>query len=63
MVTAVMERTSERFREALGLEMIPLPATLPSITLSQAWHPRFDADASHRWLRECLRRVCAEPRA
>ncbi|WP_437650300.1 hypothetical protein [Sorangium sp. So ce362] len=38
--------------------MFPLPATTPAITIAQAWHPRFDADPAHRWLRDRLRRVC-----
>ncbi|WP_224366207.1 LysR family transcriptional regulator [Hyalangium versicolor] len=58
MVAAVSERFSEHFRDTLGLEKIPLPASLPVMTISQAWHPRFDADPGHRWLRECVRRVC-----
>jgi len=24
------------------------------------WHPRLDADPAHRWLRKCVRDVCAE---
>ncbi|PTL85955.1 LysR family transcriptional regulator [Vitiosangium sp. GDMCC 1.1324] len=58
MIVAVPERSSERVCEALGLKTIPLPATLPTVVISQAWHPRFDADGGHRWLRECVRRVC-----
>jgi len=23
------------------------------------WHPRMDADPAHRWLRDCVRQVCA----
>jgi DNA-binding transcriptional LysR family regulator len=28
-----------------------LPVATPEITVSQIWHPRMDADAAHRWLR------------
>jgi len=28
-------------------------------TLSMLWHPRMDGDLAHRWLRACLRQVCA----
>ncbi|KST57336.1 LysR family transcriptional regulator [Methylobacterium sp. GXS13] len=31
--------------------MFELPLSLAGITVSQMWHPRLDADASHRWLR------------
>ncbi|WP_437947587.1 LysR family transcriptional regulator [Sorangium sp. So ce296] len=40
------------------LVTFPLPVTTPGITIAQAWHPRFDADPAHRWLRDRLRRVC-----
>jgi len=38
-----------------------LPITLPAFTVSLLWHPRLHADAAHRWLRECVREVCAGP--
>jgi len=27
--------------------------------VSLLWHPRLDADPAHRWLRACVREVCA----
>ncbi|MBB3239798.1 DNA-binding transcriptional LysR family regulator [Pseudomonas sp. Tn43] len=44
-----------------GLHSFDLPLNLPPITLSMLWHPRMDADSAHRWLRECVRKVCAQP--
>jgi hypothetical protein len=38
----------------------PLPVALPEFTVSLLWHPRLEADAAHRWLRSCIREVCAE---
>jgi DNA-binding transcriptional LysR family regulator len=35
-----------------------LPVSTPGITISQMWHPRMDADAAHRWLRERVLGVC-----
>ncbi|MGF6487713.1 LysR family transcriptional regulator [Pseudomonas frederiksbergensis] len=43
-----------------GLYSFDLPFDLPPITLSMLWHPRMDADSAHRWLRECVREVCAQ---
>lgn len=47
-----------------------LPVQTGAITVSQMWHPRADADAAHRWLREMVLSVCrshlasfAEPRS
>ncbi|GFZ92740.1 LysR family transcriptional regulator [Elstera cyanobacteriorum] len=41
-----------------GLIAFPLPIAVPEITVSLFWHPRFDADPAHRWLRETLRAIC-----
>ena len=38
---------------------LPLPFTLPGITLALLWHPRLDADPAHRWLRTVIRETCA----
>lgn len=37
-----------------------LPVPVPEITISLFWHPRMDADPAHRWLRGCVRDVCAD---
>lgn len=42
---------------ALGLRTFELPLALPTPTIGMAWHPRNDGDRSHRWLRDCIRRV------
>jgi DNA-binding transcriptional LysR family regulator len=36
-----------------------LPVATPPFTVSMLWHPRLDADPAHRWLRSCVREVCA----
>jgi DNA-binding transcriptional LysR family regulator len=35
-----------------------IPLTLDHFTLRQAWHPRLDNDAVHRWLRSTVFEVC-----
>ena len=40
----------------------PLPVRTDAITVSQMWHPRFDADPAHRWLRALVLENCREPR-
>ncbi|MGW0803063.1 LysR family transcriptional regulator [Nonomuraea sp. NPDC002799] len=49
--------------EALGLVTFPIPFALPAMTLSQAWHPRYDADPAHTWLRERVSGVLGRPGA
>ena len=39
-----------------------LPVAAPEFTVSLLWHPRLDADPAHRWLRGCVREVCAARR-
>ncbi|HWB46187.1 MAG TPA: LysR family transcriptional regulator [Hyphomicrobiaceae bacterium] len=40
----------------------PLPFRTAGFAVSMVWHPRLDADPVHRWLRACLRAVCAPDR-
>ncbi|WP_347903087.1 LysR family transcriptional regulator [Pseudomonas purpurea] len=47
-------------RLGLRLQSFALPVPLPTLMLTQAWHPRYDKDPAHRWLRETLKRCCDE---
>lgn len=40
---------------ALELSTFEIPLDLPTLDLSLAWHPRYDADGAHQWLRQCVR--------
>ena len=42
-----------------GLHVFPLPVRTESNRISLAWHPRFDADPVHRFVRESIVKVCA----
>lgn len=57
LIATVPERHTAALRA--GLYSFPLPLPVPTITLSMLWHPRMDADPAHRWLRNCVREVCA----
>jgi DNA-binding transcriptional LysR family regulator len=35
-----------------------LPVSVESLTISQMWHPRSEADPAHRWLRQVVLAVC-----
>lgn len=58
LIAEVPERYTMRL--AQGMARFALPVELPEHTVSLLWHPRMDADPAHRWLRACLREVCAE---
>ncbi|WP_308013067.1 LysR family transcriptional regulator [Inquilinus sp. Marseille-Q2685] len=47
---------------ALGLAVrsFELPVTVPTVTVVQSWHPRFDKDAGHRWLRQLIKATIGE---
>jgi DNA-binding transcriptional LysR family regulator len=53
----VSERIAERMAPGLGLRILEPPLPLEPYALSLVWHPRFDGDAGHRFLREVLARV------
>lgn len=52
----------ERHTATLRADMFSfqLPVNAADLTISMLWHPRMHADPAHRWLRECVREVCAE---
>ena len=58
LIATVPERHTQNLRA--GLHSFTLPIPTPPITISMLWHPRMDADSAHRWLRECVREVCAQ---
>ncbi len=57
LIATVPERQTGNLRA--GMHTFTLPVPLPPFTVSLLWHPRLDADPAHRWLRECVREVCA----
>lgn len=48
-------RIGQHAIDTFGLQMFEIPLDLPPLVLSMAWHPRYHADGSHRWLRDCVR--------
>lgn len=57
LIATVPERHTSKLRS--GLHSFALPFDMPPISVSMLWHPRMDADPAHRWLRDCVRQVCA----
>lgn len=57
LIATVPERHTRALRT--GMFCFPLPAKAPEFTVSLLWHPRMDGDEVHRWLRGCVREVCA----
>lgn len=61
LIASVPERHTGNLRA--GMHSFSLPVATPEFTVSMLWHPRQHADPAHRWLRGCVRDVCAEQRS
>jgi DNA-binding transcriptional LysR family regulator len=59
-VPLAVAATAERL--GLRIRYVDLPVATPGIAIAQAWHPRFENDAGHRWLRGAVRRALVDPR-
>lgn len=57
--TVLPTRLASVILEAFGLRRLSVVGAPARITIAQAWSPRFDHDAGHTWLRDCVRRACA----
>lgn len=57
LIATVPERHTDALRQ--GMVTFALPVSLPEFTVCLLWHPRSDGDPAHRWLRGCVREVCA----
>lgn len=57
LIATVPERHTANLRHGMTSLSLPMPTT--EFAVSMLWHPRMDADPAHRWLRSCVREVCA----
>ena len=57
-LVALVTRSSLSGSQGDGIACFPLPVGTETITVSQMWHPRFDADAAHRRLRGLVLATC-----
>jgi len=58
LIATVPEEQTRNLR--VGMHSFLLPVSTPEVTISLLWHPRLNADPAHRWLRGCIRDVCAK---
>lgn len=47
-------------RLGLPLRRFEIPLSLQRVPVRQSWHPRFDNDVGHRWLRGLIKQCCEE---
>lgn len=59
-VLTISERIARLHADALNLKILAPPLPFEPYALSMVWHPRFDADVTHRWLRQTFAACCAD---
>jgi DNA-binding transcriptional LysR family regulator len=52
MVLSLPYRIAEQFKRFAPLEIFPVPIELPAYDLCMIWHPLYDKDPAHLWLRD-----------
>lgn len=57
LVLTMPARIAEPLVTLLDLAQLTAPKELPPIRYSMLWHPRFDSDSLHAWLRETVRQI------
>jgi len=61
LMTTPEHTARSAIQAGLRIRVFTLPVTLDSVLVTQAWHPRFQADPAHQWLRRTVWRLCNEP--
>ncbi|MGH9089567.1 MAG: LysR family transcriptional regulator [Acidimicrobiales bacterium] len=59
LVAVVHERIARDLADAADVCVWELPFDVQPVTEVMYWHPRSEADAGHRWLRECIAAAAA----
>ncbi|MFL6302947.1 MAG: LysR family transcriptional regulator [Candidatus Sulfotelmatobacter sp.] len=62
LVLTMPARIAEPMLALLDLPRLKAPKEIPPIRYSMVWHPRFDSDLLHAWLREKVRQIFRPPR-
>jgi LysR family transcriptional regulator, nod-box dependent transcriptional activator len=57
LVLTMPARIAKVLPGLLDLPRLKAPKAIPSIRYSMVWHPRFDTDLLHVWLRETVRQI------
>ncbi len=60
LLATVPSRVAKLFALTHQLRFLPLPVSLPTITVNAHWDPHFDFDLGHVWLREAVVKVVSQ---
>jgi len=61
LIATAPGRTIRPFAEGLNLRILPPPFRAPGFPLQLAWHRRNEDDGGHRWMRERIIEIFAQP--
>ncbi len=61
LVLTMPARIAEPVPTLLDLPRLKAPKEIPPIRYSMVWHPRFDSDLLHVWLRQTVRQIFRPP--
>lgn len=61
LVLTMPARIAEPVLDLLDLPRLKAPKEIPPIQYAMVWHPRFDSDLLHVWLRETMRHIFHPP--
>lgn len=61
LVLSVPEHLAQvAIQAGIKVRAFDLPVSMNTVLITQAWHPRFQGDPAHQWLRRNIRRLCTE---
>jgi DNA-binding transcriptional LysR family regulator len=58
LLLCLPRRMADTFVQLAPLKILPIPIDLPRYELRMLWHPRYEKDHAHMWLRERLHAIC-----
>jgi DNA-binding transcriptional LysR family regulator len=61
LVLTMPARIAEPTLAALNFQRLKAPKEIPHIRYSMVWHPRFDSDLLHTWIRETVHEIFRVP--
>lgn len=59
MIATVPHRMAKRIAGMSNTKVIPAPKEFDRFTYLQVWHPRYDSDPIHKWLRDLIKHIAA----
>jgi DNA-binding transcriptional LysR family regulator len=59
LVATIHKRLAAKLSRIFKVQIVRAPTELRGFNYVQAWHPRYDLDPAHKWLRESIKKTIA----